>query len=144
MDITTFVAIYAALLSSYLGFREVKKEKRRINIYFEYFPFYEQGFLLINNIGNPKVVISDVSVVVNDDPVPRNCIFDVPFQEQLLPRTLSNGDFLHMPLSGNISHAIMLNKENVNMQIYDIEGNVYKEFKVIIHDPKWGYIDKNR
>jgi hypothetical protein len=142
MDITIFIAIYAALLSTVLGIRELLKEKRKLIIIIEDYPFYEKGYLILFNIGNPKIIISDVSFSVAGEPAPANVIFDISSSDLPFPCSIQSGDFIKLPLSGVIFSALRENKNDVKIGVFDIEGNIYDKFVVNSHNPKWGYVAK--
>lgn len=144
MDITIFIAIYAALLSTVLGVRELLKEKRKLKIIIEDYPFYENGYLILLNIGNPKIIISDVSFMVAGEPAPANVIFDISSLDLPFPCIIQSGDFVKLPLSGIIFSALRENKNDVKIGVFDIEGNIYDKFIVNSHNPKWGYVAKSK
>ena len=47
--ITAIVALYAAVISSYLGYREIRKERRRIKMILEYMTYREIVRLIVDN-----------------------------------------------------------------------------------------------
>ena len=50
--LTLIIAVYGAVISSILGFRELNNEKRRLKIFIEYAAFYETPQMTIVNVGH--------------------------------------------------------------------------------------------
>jgi hypothetical protein len=143
--LTLIIAIYGAGIASILGYRELRREKRRINIILEYVSWIEQTQLTIVNIGYRPITIADISADIGIkqngeiiwDRVPRNTLFNTRIRQDAFPVTLSDGEHITLPL---ILFGDEHLKENLaKISVYDIEGNVYKDFKTREYDPKWGY-----
>lgn len=72
--LATFIAIYAAVLSTGLFFNAVSENRKKLKIILEYVEFYEtMRLILINNSKRP-ITIEGVSVTLDLDPVPKNSL----------------------------------------------------------------------
>lgn len=157
MDLALLVAIYAALLSTILGIREFLKERRRILIILEYVAFYERAQLRIVNTGHRPITITKVgmSLLMTQDShkywedVPANSVLGSPFDnsdegEELvepLPAVVQDGEQVTLPLSGVVSMTLLENGMKAEIFVYDVEGKVYKKYKRMLYNPKWGRYD---
>jgi hypothetical protein len=57
--LTGLVALYGAALATYLGIRELRKERRDLLIILEHIPFYERvNFRLVNSGVRPITIVN--------------------------------------------------------------------------------------
>lgn len=106
--LTLIVAVYGAILATFLGIRELRKERRDLLIILEHVYFYEKVFLRLVNTGiRPITVVSiSMSVFERDDGVNPPHWEDVPGLYLLesvdgvepLPVHLKDGEQVVIPL----------------------------------------------
>jgi hypothetical protein len=127
------VSVYAAVVSSILGVRELKRDRRRISVMLELVPFYETAQVTIVNIGHRQVTLTDMAI----GDCPRNCLL-AEVVEEPFPVTLDDGEHITLPLSEVLSEMVASNPRGVRLHVYDAEGHEYTKFSVWEHNPKWG------
>lgn len=151
-DLLTFlIALYGAVIASILGYRELKRDKRRISVVVEHVDFVERTQITLINTGIRPITISEISMEenLNQDgkeqwqSVPRNALFDSG--DELFPITLTDGEHITLLLSEVVGPSFFMNSgKNARLKVYDVEGNVYTKFKTRVYNPKWGIYDKGR
>jgi hypothetical protein len=63
--ITIFIAVWGAGLSTYLGIRELIKERRQIKLILEYITFREIVQLIVVNSGHRPVTITEIAIAIS-------------------------------------------------------------------------------
>lgn len=145
-QIALLVAIYGALLSTYLAIRESRKERRRLNVVLEYLAFYERPQLIITNTGHRPVTVARLSIAIHHegsdfvDTVPQNSLYALE-NEVELPITLSDGETVILALNPEIGKALMADNERVELSVRDAEDNIYKDNKRRIYNAKFGHYE---
>lgn len=128
------LGLWGAGLSTYLAIREKQRDKRRVKVILEQVAFGQRLQLSIINGGFRPVTITSVSMGIGGEGIPGGGI-----DSSLLPKTLEDGDYLILPIDRNIIHDLhTLKKYDVNINVYDAEGNVYKPSHVRTLNLKWG------
>jgi hypothetical protein len=133
--LTLGLAIYGALLSTLLGIRELRKERRQILIFLEHGEFRDLYSILITNIGHRSITLIDISMTLNGEDVPRGLLREManPF-----PATLSDGQYIQIPLSQLLSGEIYEAKEKAKITVYDSENREYNKLRKLSHNEKYG------
>lgn len=144
-------ALWGAGLSTYLGYRELQKEKRRIIFFLDYVAFYEIYRLKIVNVGHRPIRIEGGKIGQSVLPprmgrlVPkrlRHKALDarplenfVPAEDYPLPKKLDDGEQVTIDLPGPISSRI---RTETGWEIYirDAEGNSYSPDRRRTYNPK--------
>lgn len=146
--LTGLVAIYGAGLSTYLGIRELRKEKRNLLIILEHIFFYERVYLRLVNSGVRPITIVSISMVVYEaedginpphwEEVPGNSLVDTRSEDgsDLLPAHLKDGEQVVIPLLGVVSDILMRNNLIAKILVKDAEGHEYTKFQVSRINPK--------
>jgi hypothetical protein len=150
--ISIIIAVYGAAVSTILGIREVKRERRKVKIILEYVAFYEYGQLIVVNTGHRPITLVNFGMTVNKplregnpnserfwDDVPANAFFegDEPF-----PVTIQDGGQIAVKFSAVISPMIYDRETKIKLHLFDAEGNVYTEFERRLNNPQWGTLSK--
>ncbi|CAN5701288.1 hypothetical protein BH24ACT22_BH24ACT22_09290 [soil metagenome] len=141
------VAVYGAGLSTLLAVREIRKGNRRVRIFLEYIVLYESARIVITNVGYRSISITGLEMQMHtmqeDDKfeqVPSNSLFsDQVSKDELLPRTISDGEHIVLPLSDPVSRLLSENGMRAIIKIHDAEGREYRKYETRWHNPKWGY-----
>lgn len=150
--ITLVVAIYGALLSTMLVIREVRKDRRKLFIVLEHVALYERVQIIITNIGDRPVTITEIEVrtfLQQDgntiwDRVPRNALLNSEETINPFPATINEGEHVTLPLSEVVRQELTNNGMKAKIVIYDVEGKKYRTFKTRLHNPRWGSYDLGR
>jgi hypothetical protein len=142
LDIATLaLATWGAALSTFLGFTELRKQKRRLRVVCEYVAFSERAQLVIINVGHRPVTVASVSIgaKMGDDweSVPSIAMFD---DKNPFPLTLSDGEHITLPLVEQLAETLRQDPHGVQVTVYDIEGTAHNEVSMRTHNPKWGSI----
>lgn len=146
--ITAILALYGAVLSSYLAYREIRKERRQIKMILQYVAFREIAQLIVVNCGHRPITITDIAAAVSrkdsdgrefPEGVPSNTLFNTATPE--IPKLLSDGQTVIYELGPALSGLVMesfLKDVKVYISLYDAEGNVYNKYERRHADAKWG------
>jgi hypothetical protein len=146
--ITAIVATYGAILSSYLAFREILKERRKIKIILEYVEVRDIVLLIVANGGHRPVKIIDIKICISQEgangkeymkDVPHAALFNIPNPE--IPKLLGYGESVIYELQPVLSDRLIGNYilgGKVNVSLFDAEGNEYTKVEERIGNAKWG------
>lgn len=151
--ITLIIAIWGAILSTFLAVRELLKEKRSITIILSFVCWLEQYKITIINNGRRPVTISEIGIEIGSKTkgsilIPSSILFDQVQggSSPTLPLVLTDGESVEFFLSHFFDEQLRTNKDfQPYIFVYDAEGNVYKKFKYSEHNPRYGVIkNKNK
>jgi hypothetical protein len=140
-ELTLILAVYGAVLSTLLAFREWWNGRKRILIRLDYVAFLEMAEITITNVGYRPITITGVEIhPEGSDMVPSNSLLSTRASPtQPLPATLNDGDHLTLPLSDNVSGILLKNGMRTYIGVHDAEGRTYSKHKTGKRNPKWGY-----
>jgi len=140
--LTLIIALYGALISTILGVREIRKERRKISVYFVYEVWSNLYSITITNIGHRPITLIDLYLKLPDGrEVPTNVIMNGHKGEEQgwnFPVTLSDGEQIAIRIPTLVSKEIGELKGKVAIKVYDAEGNNYNKYKRIERDAKSG------
>jgi hypothetical protein len=146
LDWTLILALYGALLSSFLGINEHIQNKRKIKVFLVFESYRERFKLSIVNISKRPITIIDISLSVKysgedfnlGDPVPTAFLFENenPYS---FPFTLSDGEQVDFLLAEPVQKAMEDCKNKVDIFVFDAEGRKFSEFKYMEHDCRYGH-----
>lgn len=146
--LTLIFALYGAGLATFLGIRELVKERRRIRILLQYVGWGEVYILRIVNIGQRPITIQSVSMFVknthkevgisNYEPIQDGFVFSMESAKNL-PVKLEDGESVELLFSELVQGMLQRNKGDFNLRVYDIEGNCYSKVEKIYFDAKYNY-----
>ena len=124
--LATFIAIYAAVLSTGLFFNAVSENRKKLKIILEYVEFYEtMRLILINNSKRP-ITIEGVSVTLDLDPVPKNSL---SASEDNFPIKINGFDSYTIYLNDIIAKFyINSSTKNITITVYDIDNFKFTKF----------------
>lgn len=146
-NITFFLALWGAFLSTYLAFREIRKDKRSLKIILESVLWYERHRLVISNDGHRPITIDQISVVLADkrygeaERMPPGLLATESGQlvSDALPSTLEDGKMMVLYFSEGITEYLKDENKFLKIEVFDAEGNVYNKYSKGEFDPKYGY-----
>ena len=146
------LAIWGAGLSTYLGIRELSKEKRRIRIFVEHIHWVERFQLTLVNVGHRPVTITSVAMTMlydeegigrlHREPIYAMDLFDIDEKSYPFPFTLSDGQHMDIPIKEDL--GMSAKSRQLEIQVFDAEGNVYSDYRFRNVDTKWGTIENLR
>jgi hypothetical protein len=139
-----FFALWGAILSTVLGVRELRREKRNLRVFLEYVTGYERYQVVIVNTGFRPVTINAVSIealpAYKGAPAPIDDEMETgPYlteeSEEKLPATLKDGDALTLEVDHLLQDRVSHGKGRLDALVYDAEGNLYKSTTTrVYHD----------
>jgi hypothetical protein len=144
-NVTFFLALWGAFLSTYLAIREVRKDKRSLKIILEHDTWAGMHRLLIINIGHRPVTIDQVSLALGDrkhkqvEAVPQNATWSALHGEPRFPVTLEDGKMAIFYLGTAISSELTDPNKYLKINVFDAESNVYPNYTKGEYDQKYGY-----
>lgn len=144
-NITFFLALWGAFLSTYLAIREIRKDKRSLKIILEFVHFYETRRLVITNVGHRPITIDQIALEIRDkrygetDQVPQNTFWDKERELPELPMTLEDGKMIVFYLSDRVVEELRDVNKFLTVRVFDAEGNVYNKYSKGEYNPKFGY-----
>jgi len=138
MEFLDYIAIYGALLSSILAYREWSKDKKRIAIFIKYFVFASRSEIIITNIGHRPITLTDISFAERSagnhvKGIPRN-VYTTGEEDWPFPVTLTDGESLVYKIQGPISG------QNLIPTVFDSEGTKYAKYRFIQYNDKFGHV----
>jgi hypothetical protein len=140
--------LWGAGLSTYLGIRELRKEKRNLAIFLEHIFFYERVYLRLVNTGHRPITINSIAMAVYEaddkvnpphwEEVPGNRLIDIEREDgtDFLPARLEDGEQVAIPLRSVVSDILIRNNLTAKILIKDADGHEYTKFKVSRINPK--------
>ena len=133
----TFIAIYAAVLSTGLFFNTVSENRKKLKIILEYIAFYNtMRIILINNSKRP-ITIENVSMKLDHDPVPKNSLFA---SEYNFPIKINGFDSYTIYLDEIIANFYLdssASTKNITIIVDDIDNHSFTKFSFRIFNPKF-------
>jgi hypothetical protein len=146
--ITLAIAIYGAVLSTILAYRQIKRDRRRILVFLEYAHFLNRAQITITNIGYRPIMIRAISMSTwiaqggnaGWQPVPTNLLFEPEFLTEYpepLPATLNDGEHLTLPLTRAVSSILISNKMKAQIRVHDSQGKEYRGYRTRMLNPPW-------
>lgn len=146
VELTVILAGYAAVLSTILGIREIRKEKREVKLYFEVIEksraAYESNVVLVNS-GHRTITISVIGLrFYETEPriwkyFPKIKRVRIPRLAELItntPVTLNDGEQRTIKIHGRAIIDDWFESNYVEVYAYDAEGKYYKSRKVRVYD----------
>ena len=149
--VTLSIAIWGAILSTFLALREILNEKRRIKIMLFSIHRLQRHKITITNTGHRPITISEIGLIIAPNlkgphiPIRSGALFatENDYSPPHLPVILTDGQTTEFQLSEYVSKQLTNNKNNHPfIFVYDSEGNVYNKFKEAQYDPRYAYIQK--
>lgn len=143
--LSVIIALYGAILSTYLW---KQRSIRRLSIYLEFVSYYGRYRLQITNSGYRPVTVQDIALEVLDNKgnvvegVPLNARFYEEADELKIPTTLKDGHTVTLNLSEQLSRQLLLEKRQLNVRVFDSDGNEYSRQGIRVYDGKWGGFDE--
>src|SRR5829696_5666236 len=146
-EITFFLALWGAFLSTYLAVREIRKDKRLLKIILESVRWYERHRIVISNDGHRPITIDQISVVLADkrygeeERMPPGLLATESGKlvSDVLPTTLEDGKMIVFYFSEVITEDLRDENKFLRIEVFDAEGNVYNKYSKGEFDPKYGY-----
>jgi len=142
------MALYAAVISTILGIRELQKEKKLIRIFIQYVGWGEVYTLKIINVGQRPITISSVSVSMKRTHKEDGTIYYEPIQDGWIftidssthfPVKLEDGDSIELQFSEVMQGLLRANNGDAGLCVFDIEGNSYVKYEKLYFDAKYNY-----
>jgi hypothetical protein len=146
-EITFFLALWGAFLSTYLALREIRKDKRSLKVILESVHWMETYRLVITNNGHRPITIDQISVELADkrygeaERMPPGFLATESGERvsDALPCTLEDGKMLIFYFSEAIAEDLRDKNKFLRIEVFDAEGNVYNKYSKGEYDPKYGY-----
>jgi hypothetical protein len=151
MDITTFLAIYGAVLgtvgfalSVFLAVREFRKEKRVLKVILEYMAFFEHVQVRIINTNFRPITIAGVGghlmerqgrTWILKETIPANTFMDIPKPD--FPITLEDGKSITIKLQPVIYPYFWDKETKLEVYVYDVEGITYLQTEKKTYNAKY-------
>lgn len=135
VDVLTLIfALWGAILSTILGIRELRREKRNLRVFLEFITMYDRYQIVIVNSGYRPVTISRLSInglpAYKGAPDPFDGLEIGPFlteeDEKKLPLTLNDGEAITLEIGHMLQDRVSHGKGSLEILVYDAEGKVYK------------------
>jgi len=146
--LTLIVAAWGAGLATFLGIRELRREKRQVRVYLDYVAWYEVHEITVVNVGQRPVTI--VSVGAHLQPIDESKVglFEGrPFEpdpnpdlkQPVLPARLGDGEKLTFVMSQDFHELVTSGEHEVFAYARDAEGNTYGSTEHRLYDAKRDY-----
>lgn len=143
--ITLVIAVWGALLSTILAFREAFKDKRKLRMLLEYVTGTNLYRLVITNVGHRPITIEQIAFAFDvKAPVLSLVRKDLMWSDEedhlppQLPLTLDDGELAIFHISRMVSEAIDRPNQILRIKVFDAEGQAYSKYSVGEYDPGYG------
>ncbi len=141
--LTIIIAAYGAIVSTILGIRELRKERRQISVILEYVDVMEKVQVTIVNSGYRPITITGISMALpmagpSLEKVPSGILFSDELDKWPFPVTLTDGQHISLLLSDDLTDSIVRAKMDIKLKVFDAEGNIYSKYKIMRYDTKGG------
>ena len=154
---TLIIALYGAAIATILGIREIRKEKREVDLYFEIIEKareVREARIVIVNTGHRPITMSNLGLRLYFSNKPRKVLWGNKPQRAVvyrfeevdahLPVTLKDGEQEIIEIADFKFEDIWQASDYAVIQAYDAEGKLYKSNKVrLFNDPAGIYEAKN-
>lgn len=147
--ITAVVALYGAIVASFLALREFRREKRNVVVFLEFVYFYERYRLVIVNAGFRPVTITSLAIDIYDpkekdiiDSAPSNSILSPDEDENKIPVTIKDGEQITLWLTDVLRDMYLASDKKIIASVFDSEGHVFKTDQTRYFNPKFGKYEK--
>ncbi len=137
------IATWGAILSSYLGIRELRRERRHIRVYLDHIEWVERFQMIVVNTGHRPVTIVDVAIRPINELAPSENRPIYPSIEEgknstSVPILLNDGDAVSFLMPEHVVHVIYSKDLKFVAYARDAEGKEYATSKVRLFDAKYG------
>jgi hypothetical protein len=142
--LTLIIALWGAVISTILGIRELRKEKRNLWVVLERQVFVERFCVVITNIGYRPVTISSIFIgwtpekKENNYPgekIPASAMVD-PEDDEKLPITLEDGQSIVLRVGQILSDMATSKNLRLGVIVYDSQGKKYQLNERRMYNPK--------
>jgi hypothetical protein len=139
---TLILAVYGAAVSSYLGFKEIQRNRKSVRIILEYVTHFEHAQIIIVNSGVRPVTITQLFLEIEKTGehnykfwfrVHEGSLYKNEEYNHSFPFTLTDGQHKILILSENASAEVVYGKTRII--VYDAEGNTYEKYKRRLYNP---------
>ncbi|NJC97903.1 MAG: hypothetical protein C3F07_05900 [Anaerolineales bacterium] len=141
--ITIILALYGAVLSSVLAIREIKKEKRTIALFIDFYVWESSFKLTVVNIGHRPVTLAGAGIMYFKkyrmrwfelDERPFDLARENPGK---FPLTLNDGNHVALAIPSVVDALEWTNGLNKGeAYVRDVEGNIYKTSRIRRYNSK--------
>ena len=153
--ITLAIAIYGAFISTILGVKELRRERRSIKIMLQHVYPQEWATVVVVNNGFRPVTIESIGLSIQgEDPKYKNHYENIPFEGLIasdetrgnfpLPCKLDDGESVEIFLSDLIRDEVFGEQRKAKIYITDAEGNVYTKYKTMFKEARRGFITEKK
>jgi len=142
------LAIWGALLSTYLCITKLLENRKKIKIYIDRVYFRAITQITIINTGKRKFTIADINANIGHkeknggtfwEGVPKNAIFGEA--GEAFPVTIDPDDYYQRQIGRALENYISDKDTKVNIEVIDITGKKFTKYSKRSHDVKWGNIN---
>jgi hypothetical protein len=145
--LTLIIALWGALISTILGIRELRKDRRSLKIILESVNWVETFRILITNTAERPITITEINLSIDDktgggeDLIRPGVYWEEEYhQPPALPLKLNDGELAIFWISQIVSSSIRESRsKRLLIKVYDAEGRVYSKYSQGHYDPKWEY-----
>ena len=141
-DLTFWIAVWGATLSTYLALREARKDKRQLKIILEHDVWANGHRLLLINTGHRPITVERVGMTAimnkkHRDPVPKGAMWSGERERPEFPVVLEDGRMIILYISRVVTGDVLNAGQYLEIRVYDAEGNVYSKYSTNEVDQKY-------
>ena len=143
-DLTFWLAVWGAALSTFLALRETRKDKRQLKIILEHDVWADSHRLLLINIGHRPITIETIGMTAMlggkmHDPVPKGAMWSIEKDQPEFPIVLEDGRMAILYINSPITTDVIHRGQHLDIRVYDAEGNVYSKYTTNELDIKYSH-----
>jgi hypothetical protein len=146
--LTLIVAAWGAGLATFLGIRELRREKRQVRVYLDYVAWYEVHEITVVNVGQRPVTIVSVGAHLQPWDKGKVGLFEGrPFEpdadpdlnQPVLPARLGDGEKITFAMPQHFHDLVTSGEHEAFAYARDAEGNTYASTEHRLYDAKRDY-----
>ncbi len=135
--LTTFLAIYAALLATLLGYLQLTREQRKISILLQLDQIAQDYCVIITNIGYRPITLTGMLVILAYGRSVTQKMLRSEVDRPPFPVTLTDGQHIRIALPASVTKQINADDENMCITVYDAEGREYTKYRKLSYNEKY-------
>jgi hypothetical protein len=132
--LTIIIAVYSAILATFLGYKDLLRGRRKIALYIQFFAPYQKAKLIICNSGYRPITITSIRMViykekkkkfVDSENIPADKMFEDEHEYYKIPFSLKDGEMIDFILSETLIKRILEREDDEVIKVVAVDAEGY-------------------